>query len=488
MLHFANSEAILFEVKSFVPTEAALKTQRVRDPLHNVIEFKTGNDDFEHALWQVVQSRPFQRLRRIKQLGFSDLVYPGASHSRLAHSLGVFETARRLAGVIRRHVDRPEDPKIEQALAAALVHDLGHGPFSHAFEYVGTRLNLKMANHELVSDSIIRDSEVSRALCARGSGFANDVADIIAGNGEKTIYTAIVSSQFDADRLDYMRRDRLMTGTQNAAIDFEWLLFNLQVASVSYGVDEQKLGDVQTFVLGPKALYAAEGYVLGLFQLYPTVYFHKATRGAEKIFVELLSAMFTLVLNGDVAATGLSATHPLIRFAREPERLELALCLDDTVVWGALSMMVDAPNPVLSGLAKRLRDRNLYKCLDVRPRLAEASKNKRFPPEETVNRIDAAWERIIASLAPFMAPGLERAPRIIADRAKRTPYRPIDESKGPLDRVNILTSAGALVDLRDVSQVVGALEPFTLMRLYFAADDSDARTEIEKAIAREEAA
>jgi HD superfamily phosphohydrolase len=108
--------------------------QRVRDPLHNLIRF--DESELETMLWKVVQTRPFQRLRRVKQLGFSDLVYPGAAHSRLAHSIGVFHTARRLIGVINGYKDKVETSKEERALAAALVHDLGHGPFSHAFESV----------------------------------------------------------------------------------------------------------------------------------------------------------------------------------------------------------------------------------------------------------------------------------------------------------------------------------------------------------------
>src|SRR5438094_9859258 len=90
----------------------------------------------------------------------------------------------------------PKDARGDQALAAALVHDLGHGPFSHAFEKIGERFNLKMANHEAVSDRLIRDSEISKELREMGSGFANDVADMVSGNGVPTIYSAVVSSQF----------------------------------------------------------------------------------------------------------------------------------------------------------------------------------------------------------------------------------------------------------------------------------------------------
>jgi HD superfamily phosphohydrolase len=280
-----------------------------------------------------MQTRPFQRLRRIKQLGFSDFVYPGATHSRLLHSAGVFHTARRLMGVIEKYIPA-KDARVDQALAAALVHDLGHGPFSHAFEKIGERFNLKMANHEAVSDMLIRDGEVFEELREMGSGFANDVADMVSGSGTPTIYSAVVSSQFDGDRL--------MTGSQHAGIDFEWLMANLEVGEVEHSVDETRLKPVQTFVLGRKAIFAAEAYVLGLFQLYPTVYFHKATRGAEKIYTELLSRTITLIKDGSIERTGLPKTHPLVRFAQTPDDIECALALDDTVIWGGLSLMADS--------------------------------------------------------------------------------------------------------------------------------------------------
>jgi uncharacterized protein len=174
------------------------KQQRIRDPLHDLVEFDVERSQLEDVLWRVIQTRPFQRLRRIKQLGFSDLVYPGATHSRLLHSVGVFHTARRLMKVIEKYVPA-KDARVDQALAAALVHDLGHGPFSHAFEKIGERFDLKMANHEAVSDILIREGEVFEVLREMGSGFANDVADMVSGSGAPTIYSAVVSSLMRTD-------------------------------------------------------------------------------------------------------------------------------------------------------------------------------------------------------------------------------------------------------------------------------------------------
>lgn len=456
--------------------------QRIRDPLHDLIEFDTVDDQLEDVLWRVIQTRPFQRLRRVKQLGFSELVFPGATHSRFAHSVGVFHTARRLMKVIRRDVHPAEESKIWQALAAALVHDLGHGPFSHAFEPVGKKLGLEMADHEHVSDLLIRDSEVADALRPLGSGFANDVADIISGVGESNIYRAVVSSQFDADRLDYIRRDRLMTGTQHSAIDFEWLMANIEVGSVAYGVDEEPAGEVQTFVLGPKAIYAAEGFVLGLFQLYPTVYFHKTTRGAEKLFAELLTRAVILVRDGSAAKTGLPDAHPLIGFAKAPDKLESALALDDTVIWGALPLMIDAEDQPLADFAMRLRDRHLYKCVDVRAWIA------RVKDDDAANSVEA--DRMCAAIEEKLTEWSEAnspdSPRILLDAQTRSPYKRLTETKkGPLDQINIRTHGGHLVDLAKRSKVVGELETYKLCRAYHAEEDKDARYAIEKIIESE---
>jgi HD superfamily phosphohydrolase len=454
------------------------KQQRVRDPLHDLIEFNVEDSKLEEVLWRVVQTRPFQRLRRIKQLGFSDFVYPGATHSRLLHSLGVFHTARRLMEVIKKNVHPFDDALAFQALAAALVHDVGHGPFSHAFEDVGERLGLKMANHELVSDTLIRDSEIAHELKARGRGFPNDVADIVSGSGESSIYSAVVSSQFDADRLDYMRRDRLMTGTQHAAIDFEWLLHNLEVGKVRHGVVETALADVETFVLGPKAIFAAEGYVLGLFQLYPTVYLHKATRGAEKIYTELLARVVTLVRDGSEKKTGLPEFHPLIKFAKSPENIECALALDDSVVWGALSMMTDAEDDCVADLAERLRDRKLYKSVDVRTCIAREKGDEAASSEEA----DRVCADVEVELESWSAKNKSPIPRILIDEAERSPYKPITETDGPLDQINIRTDSGRLVDLAERSKVVAELRTYKLFRAYHDEDDEEAEKTVNDVI------
>lgn len=448
------------------------KQQRIRDPVHNLIEFEAS--EFDDVLWRVLQTQPFQRLRRIKQLGFSDFVYPGATHSRFAHSVGVFHTARRLMAIVKEHLGTTayQEMSARTSLAAALVHDVGHGPFSHAFEEVGKRFSLKLARHEVVSDALIRDSEISECLKKYSSGFHNDVADAIKSPSPGNIYAAVVSSQFDADRLDYMQRDRLMAGTRLAQIDFQWLVDNLEVGSVPYGVDTEPLGKVETFVVGPKAIYAAEAYVLALFQLYPTVYFHKATRCAEKIFTELLAAVFSSVREGNLDAVGLPANHPLVRFSKDPEKIDWALQLDDSVVWGALSMLADAKHPTIAQYAVRLRDRRLYKCIDIR---AEVSRELGEAASD-LTRVEKACSAIEQVIEQWKQDNACSPPRLLIDRAVREPYKRFQESKGPLNQILIRTAEGALVDLGERSKVVAAIEPFQLFRAYIASDDTKART------------
>lgn len=455
--------------------------QRIRDPLHNLIEFR-GNAS-ENAMWAVLQTRPFQRLRRIKQLGFSELVYPGATHTRFAHCVGVFHTARQLMSIIEGHLgdSRFEPTRAQAALAVSLVHDVGHGPFSHAFEDVGRRLSLKLADHETVSDLLIREGEVAEELRRLGSGFAADVADVVKSSGPQNIYSAVVSSQFDADRLDYMRRDRLMTGTHHGAIDFDWLVSNLEVAEVPYGVDELSLGKFETFVLGPKAVYATETYVLGLFQLYPTVYFHKATRGAEKLFTELLVRVIRMVRNGDLSKTGLPEKHPIVAFARDPNDVETVLALDDTVFWGALAMMAHSEDGVVVELAKRLRDRKLFKCIDVRERLAGMLGT---PADSTA--LDRACAAVGERIAAWSSEQQDARPRVLVDEAVREPYKPLQESKGPLNQIMIRSNrTRELVDVAKMSKVVAAIETFRLFRVYVASEDAEALKCVEGALEEE---
>lgn len=437
--------------------------QRLRDPVHDLIEF--SDTTFERMIWKLLETPEFQRLRRIRQLGFSDLVFPGATHSRLAHSVGVFHTARLLCSVIEEKLGRGfEQEAAETVICAALVHDLGHGPFSHAFE---SALDMQ-GRHEAWTEKIIGSDSVSKIMDGYRKNMAADVARIFKEETPPNIYSSVVSSQFDADRLDYMRRDRMMTGTQIGGIDFTWLLRNLEVCKIDVGVDDEKYAEIDTLVLGSKALWAGESYVLSLFQLYPNVYLHKTTRGAEQLFAHLLQQVKVFVDEKSEHRAGLTADHPLVRYLRE-QSLPSYLDLDDTVVWGSLPLIAKATDPLLAQTADDLRYRRLPKATDVGRKLSGGHLN----PDA---RKTTKFARLLSE-ARKDNQSLEH--RILCDRSARNPYkRGSYDSPKAIQRIHILVD-GRPVDLADESAVVRALMPFEVNRLYTRPDDDEARTIIE---------
>lgn len=461
------------------------RAQRIRDPLHNLVEF--GGDQFEQTIWQVIQTKPFQRLRRVRQLGFTELVFPGATHTRFAHSIGVFHTARLLMRNIKRRMGdtfRPHQANV--ALAAALVHDVGHGMFSHAFEDIGKKLDLPMARHERVSEELIRDSEMTKAFAELGTGFAIDVANVLKGKEPGTLYDSVVSSQFDADRLDYMQRDRLMTGVQSSGIDATWLIANLEIGSVKFSADDEPSGSVDTLVLGPKAFHAAENYVLSLFQLYPNVYLHKTTRVAEKLFCSLMLRIFKLVRSGHKGKTGLPKNHPFRLFAEDPSSIDRALALDDTVFWGALPLLSDASDPLIRNGAICLQERRLPKCIDIRKMLDEQRPvTSDMTPKDRQAReaeLRISCKEILNEVEAFAQTRGPDEPQILVDEAKRTPYKKFQDSQSPLNQILIKHGEDRFVDMASLSPVVASAQTFEVCRAYCDADDSDARSVIQNII------
>jgi uncharacterized protein len=435
------------------------KSQRLRDPVHDLIEF--DDSEFEQKVWRLLESAPFQRLRRIKQLGFSDFVFPGATHSRFAHSVGVFHTARMLAKAIHmKNGGVFDEVEAQVAMAAALIHDVGHGPFSHAFEKA---LGLD-GKHEEWTRSIVLDTEVGEILDSGSTPLKDRVASIFEGESDTptTIYSSMVSSQFDADRLDYMQRDRMMSGAKSSAIDLTWLLANLEIHKVSVGSDETSYADVDTFVLGEKAVLSGEAYVLALFHLYPSVYLHKTTRGIEKLFGLFLELCSERVIANDYTATGMTKRHRVIHYLKNQDDLDAYLSLNDSVMWGALQEANDNGSGELQQVASRLLHRKLFKAIDVQVALDVAGRDGKLSKFKRILK-----ERFDAD------PNLKR--RILIDQYERNPYkrRGYDSPKA-LEKIHV-RRGGSNVDLSDCSQVVKALEPFNVYRAYVADDDSEAR-------------
>lgn len=244
-----------------------------RDPLYNYIAFDRKRDGW---LIDLLNCPEVQRLRRIHQLGVSNFTYPGADHNRLAHSLGVTYLMKLVLEHLERASDAENIKNARQALlATALLHDVGHGPFSHLFEPC---LGI---DHEQWSIAVVRDpdSQVNQVLSRQGAYLANHVADLIdSGNTSHPPWQrALMSSQLDVDRLDYLRRDSLFTGAGYGHFDWHRLL-----TTVEFYEGETDL------VWPAKAALAIEEYIFARYYMYQNVYLHKTTRGFE----QLLQAMW----------------------------------------------------------------------------------------------------------------------------------------------------------------------------------------------------
>src|SRR3954469_16865355 len=173
----------------------------IRDPVHDVIVLRTDRS-LEALLFRLLNVPQVQRLRRVRQLGLASLAYPGADHSRYSHSLGVMETARKMVDQLRASYSI--DPEAEKVcLVSALLHDLGHGPFSHVFERVSG------IHHEELTRRVILDpeSEVHRVLTEHDGRMPRRIVDFLDCRPKRTFFCDIISSQLDADRFDYLIRD-----------------------------------------------------------------------------------------------------------------------------------------------------------------------------------------------------------------------------------------------------------------------------------------
>ena len=345
---------------------APSKTQRIRDPLHGLIVFKV-NDDVDPVAWRLLNSREMQRLRRIRQLGFSDLIYPGATHSRLAHSIGVYHTARNLVRLIEDQVDKVDEHRRRVVLLAALLHDVGHGPFSHAFEGATAKAGMAKDHEDWSADIILGDTEVHAILDQADPKIAEDIARLLKEEEPKDIFATIVSSQFDADRLDYLQRDRLMTGVQFGHLDQDWLFDCLRVGKVTVGTDDPF--DADCLYLSTKGRRVAEEYLEARHRLYVMVYMHKTTRGAEKILEHLLKLFSSDVREGRITPSNFPGSQLLKFFSTTEPPLKAYIGLDDSVIWAELGRMAEELNGEIAELADRLRSRRLFKCFDVAEKL-----------------------------------------------------------------------------------------------------------------------
>lgn len=419
----------------------------LRDPVHGLVSFD-GED--ERLILKLLACREVQRLRRVKQLGLTSLVFPGAEHSRFSHALGTAHVMVRLLHRIGLDQQRvPADVRVERqdradALAAALLHDLGHGPFSHLFE----ELLPNAKSHEHWTRAVLEDADtdVHKVLESVSAGMSDRVANMLRGEHRLRYLARAVSGMIDVDRADYLLRDSLMTGARYGLYDLDWLL-------QAFALDQCPTGEWVLAVEGRKGIQPFEGFFLGRHFMYKQVYHHKATRSAEC----LMRALFRRVLTSVREEREDVLVPAALRHAAREQEVSVTdyLALDDVQLGYCVSVWSESRDPLLADLASRLLRRELPKTLPL--------DEGRFTPDE----MDALTVRLREASANH---GFDPDYYIWRDETVDVPFREPNDD-GP-DGAWVAIAHQPITRLGDLSPVLGELrgKRFRSERLVFPAE------------------
>jgi hypothetical protein len=332
----------------------------LRDPVHGLVAFETEEDAI---IARLMATSEVQRLRRIRQLGLTSFAFPGAEHTRFSHAIGAAHVMKLLLARLRQ-IDsdlpfwqRVTSERARDAMAAALLHDLGHGPLSHLFEEAMPGA----LRHETWTKRILLDpsTSVHRVLSADDPHLPQRVADLVAGRNDLPYLAKSVSGTFDVDRCDYLLRDAHATGVRYGEYDLPWLLRSLRFSEQSSeGASAPSLA-----IDGTKGLSAIESFLLARLFMFQQVYFHKSTRAAEWMIGAILRRAMALVADG----SRLPALAPAFASvaAGETPTVEQYLELDDQALLTAIHGWEDVSDPILSDLCRRLRSRSLFKTIEL---------------------------------------------------------------------------------------------------------------------------
>ena len=323
----------------------------LRDPVHGLIRFE-GVD--EKVVLALLETEPLQRLRRVRQLGLASFVFPGAEHSRFSHALGAAHVMVRWFDNLRdKRPDLVNDDHRAEALAAALLHDVGHGPFSHLFE----ELNPGATSHETWSARIVESPEtgVFQALSSITNDLPARVSALFRHEHPASFLCQSISGPLDVDRSDYLLRDSHMTGVKDGLYDLDWLLNALTLV--------EHAGATSICVDGRKGLLPIEGFFLGRRFMFQQVYHHKATRAAEHLMRWIFRRLGELVRD-DVAPQALPSALRALALG-EDATLNAYLSVDDSTLLYAFKQWTQEKDEELKSLTQAFLSRQLPKTLPV---------------------------------------------------------------------------------------------------------------------------
>ena len=378
----------------------------MRDPIHGYIHVHYK------VIWDCINAREFQRLRRIHQLGGDFQVYHTAEHTRFSHSLGVYEIVRRMVEEIEELSRSLSEYEKCAAMLAGLLHDLGHGPFSHAFEAVSD------SHHEQFTQRILlEDSEIHRILSAADVRLPQDVADIIGYRYKNDLLNQLVSGQLDADRMDYLLRDAYFTGTSYGTFDMERILRTIRIQDAHLAVKES-------------GIHSVEDYIMARYHMYWQVYLHLVARSYEIMIALLFERMKTLWKQKPSFFAGLEMFTPFL--SGERVAIEALFRLDEAAALYGFALLTQRSDPILRDLAARVLDRRLFAYTqeeaDTYAKICPIAKANGYDPQYYVHR----------------------------DHVTQKPYSPYKGRQGT-HVIWIVDEQGTLSELSEKSAIVSAL-------------------------------
>ena len=317
--------------------------------------------DYE-LIKQLVNSTLFQRLRRVRQLSGVQMVFHGAEHSRFSHSLGVYEIANRFLTVpdIKKALTEREQLVF---LCAALLHDIGHGAYSHAFE------DIFGVNHEEIGAKLILENkELKSILDTIDDSFAADISSVLLKQKKFPLIEQFISSQLDVDRLDYLERDAYFTGAAYGHIDLDRLIRVLYI----------KNGKVVFKISG---IHAIENYLISRYHMYWQVYYHPVARAYEVVLEKIYQRVKDLLINGFSFSGNV---EPLKNLINNPSDLDSYIEIDDFYINGLISSFTKSSDKILRDLSLDFMNRHIWGYLnDTEENKEEIQRIKsQFKPEE----------------------------------------------------------------------------------------------------------
>jgi uncharacterized protein len=310
----------------------------INDPIYGFISIESG------LIHQLIEHPYFQRLRRINQLGMINLVYPGAEHTRFHHALGAMHLMEKAINSLRQKDIEIRDEEKESAMIAMLLHDIGHGPFSHTLEFS----IVPALQHEEIS--LLFFEELNREF----DGKLNMAMAIFSGNYPKYFLHELVSSQLDVDRLDYLTRDSFYTGVSEGIVGLERIIQMLYVKDNHLLIEE-------------KGIYSIEKFMIARRLMYWQVYLHKTALAADSLLINILKRARHLISEGKEIFQPMGL-YPFLKKDIHPDQfsdkgsfIKLFSLLDDHDIWTSVKNWAHAEDRILKELCLMLLNRKLLK-------------------------------------------------------------------------------------------------------------------------------